>query len=188
LTLTSRTMPSKASCKLKRFWNDNIPPAEGTAIIGLINLLSPICESGRANATLGPLAGKVVEVVHEVPNPVTVVVHPVGRFGAVTSSKFSEKVTPHGVGIGVAVAEGDVMGVGVGEGVIPGERVGVGVGVDGGVGVGVSGGANVGLGVVGGVGGGVGVDIGVAVALGVGVGVALGVGVGVVPPPSAVGP
>jgi hypothetical protein len=43
----------------------------------------------------------------------------------VTPSKFSEKVTPHGVGIGVAVG-GGMVAVGVGDGV---KGVGVGVGV-----------------------------------------------------------
>lgn len=49
------------------------------------------------------------------------VVHPAGNDGAVTLSKSSKKMTPHGVGSGVPVGKG----VGEGDGVGGGGGVGV---------------------------------------------------------------
>ena len=81
----------------------------------MINSASPTLGAGNANASLGPLVGRVVEVCHGIPAPLTAVVHPAGSAGAVTPSKFSERVTPQGVGMGVAVA-GAKVGVAVGVG------------------------------------------------------------------------
>jgi hypothetical protein len=133
--LISRTMPSKVSSMLKRFWEVNIPPPAGAAIVGVINSVLPILLTSGANASFGALAGLVVEVTHATSAPVAAAVHPAGSAGATTPSKFCEKVAPHGVGVGLAVGVGVGVGatvavaVGVGEGVPVAVAVAVGVGV-----------------------------------------------------------
>src|SRR5438046_664974 len=122
LILISRTMPSNPvvalASMLKRFWKVRIPPSAGTVVVGVTNSVLPLLFTSGAKASFGALAGLVVEVTHGTSTPVTAIVHPPGRVGAVTPSKFSEKVA-HGVG--VAVAAGGAVAVAV--------AVAVGVGV-----------------------------------------------------------
>src|SRR5205085_9528040 len=91
--------------------------------------LTPFWSS--TNALLGAVSDTLVTVIHFTPlsggAPWLLAVHPAGRAGAVTLSKFS---THGGAGVGVAVGAG--VGVEVGAG------VGVGVEVPPGVGVGVA--------------------------------------------------
>src|SRR5471032_628512 len=95
----------------------------------LSRTLSLIPSWSGMNASLGALSGVSVVVTHMTPSPGSgfVAVHPAGRAGAVTPSKFSTQFPP-GVGVTVGVAVGDGVGV-------PGGGVGVGDGVPG-VGVG----------------------------------------------------
>lgn len=107
--------------RLKWFWKDKIAPAAGTEMAGVSKTVSPAADDSYAIASFGPLGALSVEVCHG-PIPVAAaVVHPVGNDGAVTPSKFSEKVTPHGVGIGVPVGKG--VGDGDGDGGIVGDGV-----------------------------------------------------------------
>ena len=105
---------------LKRFRKVKTPPAAGTAIIGVINSVLPTVVGSGANASLGALAGLVVEVTQGTSAPVAAVVHPAGSAGATTPSKFSENVALQGEAVGVTegatdgVAEGVPGGVGVG--------------------------------------------------------------------------
>src|ERR1700681_2120105 len=95
LILISRTMPSKPvvafASMLKRFWKIKTAPSLGIAIVGVTNWVLPLFNTSGANAEFGALAGLVVEVTHGTSTPVAAVVHPAGRAGARTLSKFSEK-------------------------------------------------------------------------------------------------
>src|SRR5450432_519789 len=68
---------------------------------GVTNSVLPTLSTSGANASLGALAGVIVEVTHGSSAPVAAVVHPAGSAGAVTPSKFSAKVAVHGGGVGV---------------------------------------------------------------------------------------
>ena len=62
-----------------------------------------VAASSRYTAVYGTLAGVVVEVTQASSAPVAVVVHPAGKAGAATPSKFWVKngVPPHGIGVGL---------------------------------------------------------------------------------------
>src|SRR5664279_2748391 len=105
----------------------------------LSTTLSLIPSWSGMNTLLGALSEVSVVVTHMTPSPGSgfVAVHPAGRAGAVTPSKFSTQFPP-GDGATVAVAVAVAVGVGVPP---PGVTVGDGVGVPGvGVGEGVPGG------------------------------------------------
>ena len=58
---------------------------------GVVNSATPTLPTSGAKASLGGLAGAVVEVTQGDSPPEAVVVHPVGKAGAVTASKACEK-------------------------------------------------------------------------------------------------
>ena len=96
-----------------------------TPVLSRTLSLSPFWSATKAS--LGGLAGVMVEVTHITPSPGSgfVAVQPAGNAGAITSSKFSTQ-GPDGLGL----AEG--AGVGVGE-APPGVNVAVAVAVGDGV-------------------------------------------------------
>jgi hypothetical protein len=97
-----------------------------------------LVEGSLTNAALGAESATGVgtpelEVTQRIPSGLTALlaVHPAGKAGTTTLSKFSAKVAmklPHG-GVGVGDGVGDAVGVGVGVGVTAGVAVGAGVGV-----------------------------------------------------------
>src|SRR5437667_10520724 len=88
------------------------------------------------NTSFGAVSEVEVEVAQSEPPEVFDAVHPVGRAGAVTPSKFSAKTgPPHGPGVGDGVGVGLTVGLGLGVGVAVGTGLGVGVGLTVGVGV-----------------------------------------------------
>lgn len=146
LMLISSTIPSKPTegvtpldSMLKRFWKLTVPPPAGTAKLGVTSSVLPTVETSGANASLGALAGVVVEVTQSDSEPVAAVVHPAGNAGATTPSKFCVKngAPPHGEGVGEAVGDGDTDGVGEADGVAVGVTVALGVGLAVGLALGV---------------------------------------------------
>src|SRR5687768_14933679 len=108
-------MPSKVFSVLKLFLKLNDPPPAEIANTGENSPMSPTEAGSGANTALGGVSGVVVVVTHGTPTPVAAVVHPAGRAGAVTESKFSSQPVPGvGVAVGVPVAVGGAVGVVVG--------------------------------------------------------------------------
>src|SRR6188474_2418392 len=87
--LISRTMPSKVFSTLKLLRKLNDPPPAAIAIAGEISSVLPTAAGSGANALFGAVSGVVVDVTQATSAPVAALVHPVGRAGAVTPSKFS---------------------------------------------------------------------------------------------------
>src|SRR5438093_4118 len=90
------------------------------AMLGELSCLSLIAAGSSTNAALGDVSAAgdglpELEVTHSGAGPLAfVAVHPAGKAGGVTPSKFSLNVVTgvHGVGVGVGVSIG--VGVGVG--------------------------------------------------------------------------
>src|SRR5205085_1849051 len=139
---TSNTPPSQyvplLNSVLKLLRNVSCAEAELTMMLRETRYLSLTPFWSSTNASFGAVSGCVVTVFHVIPlsggEPSLLAVHPVGRAGAVTPSKFS---THGGAGVGVAVGAGVGVEVGAGVGVDVPPGVGVGVEVPPGVGVAV---------------------------------------------------
>src|SRR5262245_8788061 len=122
----SRTPPSKVGSVLKKLRIVICGVALLTVMIGVSRLLSLTPTGSSTNASLGAVSGVVVLVVHNGAPPwALVAVHPDGKAGATTPSKFSLN-DPHGVGLGVT--PGVNVGVGGGDGVTLGVTDGNGLG------------------------------------------------------------
>ena len=143
---TSSTPPSQNTplliSVLKLLRKVSVALAELTMMLRETRYLSLTPFWSSTNTLLGAVSETLVTVIHFTPlsggAPWLLAVHPEGRAGAVTPSKFS---THGGAGVGVAVGAG--VGVEVGAGV----AVGAGVDVPPGVGVGVADPPGVGVGV-----------------------------------------
>ena len=82
-------------------------------MFGVSSRLSLMTDGSLTNAALGAESGLVVEVTQRIPSPATALAasQPAGSAGAVTPSKFSEKLA-QGVGVevvGVTVADEDAV-------------------------------------------------------------------------------
>src|ERR1043165_3169388 len=147
---TSSTPPSQKIplliSVLKLLRESKVAEAELTMMLRETRYLSVTPFWSSTNALLGGVSETLVTVIHFTPlsggAPLLVAVHPEGRAGAVTPSKFSR----HG-GAGVGVAVGAGVGVEVGGGVGVDVPPGVGVAVGAGVGVADPPGVGVGPGV-----------------------------------------
>src|SRR3954462_205862 len=144
---TSNTPPSQyvalLNSVLKLLRKVSCAEAELTMMLRETRYLSVTPFWSSTNAALGAVSTTLATVIHITPlsggAPLLVAVHPAGRVGAVTPSKFS---THGGAGVGVAVGAGVEVGAGVGVPVGPGVDVGPG----GGGGPGVNVGPGVGVG------------------------------------------
>src|SRR3982751_2051126 len=149
---TSNTPPSQyvalLNSVLKLLRKVSCAEAELTMMLRETRYLSLTPFWSSTNALLGAVSDTLAVVFHVTPlsggDPSLLAVHPVGRAGAVTPSKFS---THGGAGVGVAVGAGVEVGagVGVGAGVEVGPGVDVGAGVEVGAGVDVPPGVGVGV-------------------------------------------
>src|SRR3982750_2759809 len=143
---TSSTPPSQNTplliSVLKLLRKVSCAEAELTMMLRETRYLSLTPFWSSTNASLGAVSATLATVIHFTPlsggEPSLLAVHPAGRAGAVTPSKFS---THGGAGVGVAVGAG--VGVAVGAGVGVDVPPGVGVGVADPPGVGVAVGAGV---------------------------------------------
>jgi hypothetical protein len=87
LILISRTIPSKVFSVLKLFLKlIDVAPVTVNALDS--NSESPTAPGSGAKASFGEVSGVVPDVTHAVPAPVAELLHPDGRAGAVTPSKF----------------------------------------------------------------------------------------------------
>src|SRR6187455_3641940 len=92
--LISRTMPSKVFSTLKLLRKLNDPPPAAIVNAGEISSVLPTAAGSGANALFGAVSDVVVDVTQGTSAPVAAVVHPPGRAGAVTPSKFSLQTRP----------------------------------------------------------------------------------------------
>src|ERR1041385_2368886 len=88
----SSTPPSYVLSRSYRWRKDSCAAAAGKAITGESSSFKPIVEASVANAALGRVSRKEVEVSHGDWPPVAEVAQPGGRAGAETPSKFSVKM------------------------------------------------------------------------------------------------
>src|ERR1044072_1692470 len=92
--LISRTPPSNVSSVLKAFLKLTCAGNPLMWRLGLTSSVTPAAAVLGAKAALGALNGFVVEVTHAGSAPEPVDVHPAGKAGAVTPSKFSDRGAP----------------------------------------------------------------------------------------------
>src|SRR3954463_3416325 len=127
---TSNTPPSQyvalLNSVLKLLRKVSCAEAELTMMLRETRYLSLTPFWSSTNALLGAVSDTLAVVFHVTPlsggEPSLLAVHPAGRAGAVTPSKFS---THGGAGVGVAVGAGVAVAVGAGVDVPPGVEVGV---------------------------------------------------------------
>src|SRR6187551_190716 len=102
-------------------------------MFGVIRTLSLIPSWSGIKASLGAVSGVVVEVTHSVPSPGSMfeATQPAGRAGAITPSKFSLKIVPAHVAVGVAVPPAVAVAVAVALAFADAVAVAVAVGVGG---------------------------------------------------------